>query len=491
MKTVNYYRWLYFAKLLIYSFKLGPRTAISSLGAILKVHTHTYMQLTTRLAKLLNQREEKGLLRRLIVNRGVDFVSNDYLGMARNQSLHQQFLDKLGQEPSALDDEDVALMGSTGSRLLAGHGSECDGLEQFLAKFHNSEAALVFNSGFDANSGFFACVPQPGDAIVYDELIHASVHDGFKHTRATALRAFKHNSPADLKAALVAVRQVKACVNGHVFVSVESLYSMDGDLAPLQEFLSVLDEFPNCHLIVDEAHATGVYGPEGRGWVAECGLEHRVFARLHTFGKALGSHGACIVGPRVLCNYLVNYCRPLIYSTALPRHSLVAIRCSYEFLRLHAQELQTTLFKLISHFNSGMSARLLQSEAIERGVLLLPSSSPVQGVIVPGNAIVSNLASYLQSKGFNVRPIRSPTVPVGKERIRVCIHAHNTFDQLDGLIASIGEWIDSAQPSPSQTVQGGSTKRGVKLGKVAKDKAVEVEKKESTATWKADFASKL
>jgi 8-amino-7-oxononanoate synthase len=389
----------------------------------------------TRLENILKKREEKGLLRRLIVNRGVDFVSNDYLGMARNHTVHSEFLRRLSLETGGIEGEDVALMGSTGSRLLAGHGSECESLEQFLAQFHNAEAALLFNSGFDANAGFFACVPQPGDAILYDQLIHASVHDGLKSTRASVKKSFAHNSPSDL---LVALKEVKNA--NHVFVSVESLYSMDGDLAPLVEFLQVMHEFPNSHLIVDEAHATGVYGPEGRGWVAHLGLESRVFARLHTFGKALGGHGACIVGPRVLCDYLVNYCRPLIYSTALPRHSLIATRCSYDYLSSNADDMQKVLFRLIDEFYVGMSRQLQRCNA--RDISLLESKSPVQGVIVPGNAVVSNLASYLQSHGFNVRPIRSPTVPAGKERIRVCIHAHNTIQEVQGLVAAIGSWID-------------------------------------------------
>lgn len=219
----------------------------------------------------------------------VDFHTNDYLSLSRSQDLRRRFLLKLESAPEVL--------GSGGSRLLV-NGHPHSALEARLAKFFDSPTALLFNSGLDANTGFFSCVPQPGDVIVYDEYIHASVHDGVRASRAKdAQFSFEHNSlPAlgELLLRLLRDRPGLRSGDSSVFVAVESLYSMDGTIAPLTQIVELLESlFPqgNSHLVVDEAHATGVYGPQGRGMVAKLGLERRVLARLHTFGKALAGTG--------------------------------------------------------------------------------------------------------------------------------------------------------------------------------------------------------
>ena len=219
-----------------------------------------------------------------------DFSSNDYLSLSTSPLLRARVLAALTASP--------AILGSGGSRLLVYNHAHA-ALEARLARTFRAPAALLFNSGFDANAGFFACVPQPGDALLYDAAIHASVHDGARASRLAPrfCRPFAHNDLRALRAALRALRDESVALKegeSSVFVAVESVYSMDGTVAPLRVMIDAMDEiFParNAHLVVDEAHATGIYGPGGRGMVAQLGLEDRVLARLHTFGKALAASG--------------------------------------------------------------------------------------------------------------------------------------------------------------------------------------------------------
>ncbi|KAG0262457.1 biotin synthase [Linnemannia exigua] len=317
-------------------------------------------QIEQQLQTQLESRKARSLLRRLVVipETSADFSSNDFLGLARNPRLNTRFLKELHSFPAH-----APPLGSTGSRLLDGNSRYAEDLEDLIAEFHHAEAALIFNSGFDANVGFFSSVPQPGDVILYDEYIHASVHDGMKVSRAGVKKAFLHNSIEHLGELLQTVRredqQRKAAIEAsavilgdkgsnnnnnnnnynkdmafkprNIFVAVESVYSMDGDTAPLKEIVDLLEHF-DAHLIVDEAHATGVFGDQGRGLVNELGLESRVFARLHTFSKALASNGAAMVGPKVLKEYLINYARPLIYSTFTSFSNLASVKSAYQML---------------------------------------------------------------------------------------------------------------------------------------------------------------
>ena len=249
--------------------------------------------LHAKLTAALKSRDDRLIRRRLSDPDAdadlVDFHTNDYLSLSRSRDLRRHFLRKLENAPDVL--------GSGGSRLLV-NGHAHSALETRLANFFDSPTALLFNSGLDANVGFFSCVPQPGDVVVYDEYIHASVHDGVRASRAKdAQFSFDHNSlPAlgELLIRLLGERSGLRSGDNNVFIAVESLYSMDGTIAPLTQIVELLETlFPlgNGHLVVDEAHATGVYGPQGRGMVAKFGLERRVLARLHTFGKALAGSG--------------------------------------------------------------------------------------------------------------------------------------------------------------------------------------------------------
>lgn len=265
--------------------------------------------LESTFSSLISRRRSRSLLRRLttVPPGTVDFSSNDYLSLSTNPDIRDAFLNLLKQEgySSRPGQEEPSTspplpqLGSRGSRLLDGNHPFADSLEALIAAHHNSPSALLFTSGFDANVGLFSCAPQPGDFIVYDELIHASVHDGMRLSRVPTARRlpFRHNSANGLREVLVQLARgdARVCEGvANVFVAVEAVYSMDGDLAPLREMVDVIQEVlprGNGYLIVDEAHATGVFGQRGRGLCCELGVEDKVFARVVTFGKAVGSQG--------------------------------------------------------------------------------------------------------------------------------------------------------------------------------------------------------
>lgn len=244
----------------------------------------------------LDGRATKSSLRRLTLpsSTSVDFSSNDFLSLSTSPAFRSHFLKQLADNPSCP-------MGSGGSRLLDGNSTYAEHLEQFIARFHEAPTALLFNSGFDANMAVFSSIPQPGDTIIYDQHIHASVHEGMRLSRAGKRLPFAHSCVTDLQRVLQDQLQedpLLAAGTRNVFVATESLYSMEGDVAPLKEMAEVIEHlFPrgNGYLIVDEAHSTGLFGPRGSGIVQELGLQSRVFIRVHTFGKALASHGGKIV----------------------------------------------------------------------------------------------------------------------------------------------------------------------------------------------------
>lgn len=242
-------------------------------------------------ARLLKRRKQESKLRDLRASPpgSIDFSSNDFLSLSTSKPLRALFLQELEKATTQL--------GSTGSRLLDGNSTYSEELERDIAAFHGAPSALLANSGFDANVGLFSSLPQPGDVILYDELIHASVHDGMRLSRATRRLAFAHNSVSDLGEKLAdCMKDDSLLQDGQqsFFIAVESVYSMEGDLAPLTDIVDLIEKLcpnGNGHIVVDEAHATGVYGIKGKGRVCELGLEDRIFVRLHTFGKALACNG--------------------------------------------------------------------------------------------------------------------------------------------------------------------------------------------------------
>lgn len=355
----------------------------------------------------LNERLAQDALRRLRLPEGkIDFCSNDYLGIVTN----------------GLIGGNALAHGSMGSRLLAGNYPLLEETERALADFHQAEAGLLFNSGYDANLGVLSCVPQRGDTILYDHLSHASIRDGIRLSFAQS-HSFPHNDCDDLERRLRAVRGAGG--GSRIFVVTESVFSMDGDLAPLQTILGLCRSY-GAHCILDEAHATGVVGKAGEGLAQSLGLQEECFARIYTFGKAVGCHGAIVVGSGRLRQFLVNFCRPLIYTTALPPVSVRAIADAYRlFPGMQAE--RESLQRLIGRFRQAVI-----------GYQRLNSHTPIQVVIVPGNAEVRELAGRLQQAGLDIRPILYPTVPRGGERLRIVIHAFNTEAEVDRLTELLG-----------------------------------------------------
>ncbi len=351
------------------------------------------------LFKKLQERVQNNSLRTLVVhNNRTDFCSNDYLGISTNHLLKSN---------------DGLRSGSTGSRLLAGNYKMIEEAESIIASFHQSESALIYNSGYDANVGLLSCVPQRGDTIIYDQLSHASIRDGIRISFAESF-SFSHNNLEELETRL---KQA----SGNVFVVTESVFSMDGDYAPLKELCALCRKF-SANVIVDEAHATGIIGERGEGLVQHLKLQDEVFARIHTFGKALGTHGAAVLGSRTLKEYLINFSRAFIYSTALPETTTDHIIQSYQLFPGMIEE-RKKLNDLISIFQSS-----------EIKFEKLKSNTPIQGVIVPGNEEARALAKRLQDNNLDVRAILYPTVPKGAERLRIVLHSFNSVEETEKLL---------------------------------------------------------
>ncbi len=356
----------------------------------------------------LNDRRSVGRLRTLAEYQGIDFCSNDYLGLT--------------QKPLEVSEH---VTGSTGSRLISGHSQAMTSLEEHIANFHGFEAALLFNSGFDANLGLLSCLGQRGDIYLCDELIHASVIDGVRLSHATRVR-FKHNCLHDLEEKLA--QKSQSC-RGQIYVLTESVFSMDGDIAPLEKMAALCAKY-QAELIVDEAHGVGVYGDQGRGLVAALSLQDEIFACTYAFGKAVGLHGAVIAGAQSLKDYLINFCRPLIYSTAPAPSCISLTRAAYARFAAADHE-RAALFNNITHMRQRAAAQNLPN------AYWLDSESPIQGLVIAGEMRVKQLAAHLQAQDIAVKAIVSPTVPEGEERIRINIHAHNSMAEIDHLLDSI------------------------------------------------------
>ena len=345
--------------------------------------------------KRLAKRYEDGSNRSLsLFNESIDFYSNDYLGFSKTHTSHN-ITKTIG--------------GSTGSRLLSGNSKAAEECEFFLANYFQSEAALVFNSGYDANIGLFSSLPQKGDTVIYDSLIHASVRDGIRLSYADSY-SFRHNDIDDLKQKLKRAK-------GTVFVAIESLYSMDGDLAPIESIHKICEE-NNALLIVDEAHAGGVLGEEGKG----LSLTLNVFARLITFGKAYGSHGAVVLSSDKVKDYLINFARSFIYTTALPKESYIRI-----------SDILTKKDELTNSQNS-LRENIFYFRKIFDKELISDFLSPIQIISCPGVENAKKMAKKLQENGFAVKPILSPTVAEGSERIRICFHSFNSKQDIKQLV---------------------------------------------------------
>lgn len=358
-----------------------------------------------RLKRELIAREEANALRKLTVAGDlIDFASNDYLGFARDPELKRRIEKEISSLP---------FTGSGGSRLLTGNNAYVELVEKEIAAFHDAETALFFNSGYEANSGLISTIVHRHDLIFYDAYIHASLREGIRLSGAKAY-SFEHNDVGGLQ-------QLLETFPGNIYIVTESVFSMDGDLAPLKEIVALAEKY-HAAIILDEAHATGVIGDKGEGLAQQRQVHKKIFARIHTFGKAIGSNGAVVLCNKITREYLINFCKPFIYTTAPNYLQLAAVRMAYIYL----QENPAALDKLRQNLNRMKEA--LQSHAKHKPVSV---SSAIFSFIVPGNAKVKSIATAMQSNGFDVRPILSPTVPSGMERIRLCVHTYNTQQEIE------------------------------------------------------------
>lgn len=335
----------------------------------------------------------------------VDFSSNDYLGLARNTEL-RNFLEKRNEGHKNLS-------GGTGSRLISGQHRAYQEVEAFLSTIFRSEKVLLYNSGYAASQGVVSAIPQRGDTILYDQLAHVCLKEGAWLSKAES-SSFKHNDLDDLERKLSKSK-------GQCYVVTETVFSMDGDLAPVESICQLCEKY-QAWLIVDEAHSTGLYGENGGGLLLAKGLQDRVLARIYTFGKGMGLHGAAVAGREELINYLINFSRTFIYTTSLPPASILAIKAHFEFLSAH-QDLMRLLSEKINLFKAAYP------EAV--------SDTAVQPILISGNEAARTAAGGLQGKGFDVRAILSPTVQEGAERLRVSLHVHNTDAQIKQLAAAL------------------------------------------------------
>ena len=438
------------------------------------------MNVESRLKEHLERRQRDGNLRSLMPPETshdlVDFASNDYLGLARCQKQHEQVQSAYDEHLASQSNCDP-ILGATGSRLLSGDSNLARSIELRLAELHNRPASLLFNSGYDANLSILSSIPyREGDAIVMDELVHNSLVMGVRMGRLKSDRVylFKHNDVRDLQRVIEKVQKTSKR-ESLILVVVESVYSMDGDIAPLNKILDL------CHhtgssLMVDEAHGLGIYGKTnvqdmfldsneasknatnhlttqscsvgGTGVLAAMDLEHHpsLFCSVHTFGKAAGCHGAVVAGSTTLANYLVNYARPFVYSTALPPHSLISIQESYKSMTgLAGEQQRDIVFKWVKLFRTEILDGLSAIKASRRGIKLLPSPSPIQALIIPGSKNCIAVCKYIREGGLDVYPIRSPTVPKGEERIRIILHSHNTDNQIRRLVHLVLESLNDGQ----------------------------------------------
>lgn len=349
-----------------------------------------------KLLEKLERRRKEGTIRSLSLSKlNIDFFSNDYLGFAQDGfSTNEEFKSN----------------GATGSRLLSGNSKEALSCESFLAKHFNVDSSLVFNSGYSANLSLLSTIPQRGDTILYDELVHASIRDGIRLSFAKAI-SFNHNDLSDLEAKL-------KLASGSVYVVVESLYSMNGDISPLNEIAKKCSS-NNAFLIVDEAHSVGVFGKEGQGLVQELKLESTIFARVITFGKAYGFHGAAILGSKDLIDFLINFARPFIYTTGLPPNDYKVIErlVNIKTIQSRQRDLQSNI-------------ELFRKDLNDKQRYPSDLKSPIQIIQTENIENTIALAERMRNNGIYTKPIFSPTVPQGKECIRICLHSFNSKEEI-------------------------------------------------------------
>jgi len=387
------------------------------------------MKLAENLIQKLENRKQNNSLRKLpVFNNLVDFSSNDYIGFSKSEPIF-----KLTH--AYLLENEIFQNGASGSRLISGNHSLYQITETFIAEFHDAESALIFNSGYDANVGFFSAVPQRNDVILYDELSHASIRDGIVMSNAKSYK-FNHNDFEDLERLIIkfqaSIPEFRDQSPINIYIVTETVFSMDGDSSNLEELVALSEKY-NCYLIVDEAHTLGVFGEKGEGLMQYLNLHNKIFARIMTFGKGLGCHGAAILGSSDLKEYLVNFARSFIYTTGLSPHAVATILVAYQQLQVEKETIEKLRQNIIL-FNQ-------QKNLLGLKPMFVRSKSAIQSAIVPGNENAKQLAQQLQDKGFDIKAILSPTVPEGQERLRFCIHSYNSEEEINQVLELLRNFV--------------------------------------------------
>jgi 8-amino-7-oxononanoate synthase len=358
---------------------------------------------------------ERSLFRTLESPRGINLCSNDYLGLATDPRIKQAVIEAVARTES---------FGSTGSRLLSGNSTKWEELESDFATFAGTEAALYFGSGYAANVGLLSTILKPGDIVFSDALNHASLIDGIRLSGASKI-IYPHCDLEYLEQSLRVHAGTKVIVT-------ESVFSMEGDTAPIDGLIRLASDY-GAELVIDEAHAIGVFGPQGRGMAAEHGCEREIFAIVHTCGKALASAGAFICGGSTLRDYLVNRARTFIFSTAMPPYLADQIRAAVAFVR-EADDRRAHLSKIASSLREALGASGLGCGA---------TTTHIVPILLGSNEAAMHVAAQLQANGFAVKAIRPPTVPPGTSRIRLALTSKISFEDIGRLVAEISTACDS------------------------------------------------
>jgi 8-amino-7-oxononanoate synthase len=370
------------------------------------------------LQEKLNLRKRENALRSLKLTSEdvVDFSSNDYLGFSNKKIIADLALKKREEFKNESQS-------SSGSRLLTGNYAMIDKFETYLHAYYETEAATVFNSGYDANLGLLSSIGQRQDLILFDELSHASIRDGISLSKAKAYK-FKHNDLEDLESKLSKFQhQFKT-----VYVVTEHVFSMDGDKSDVENIMSICQNY-KAFFILDEAHAVGVLNRKGFNQESKA-----IFARVITFGKAFGSHGAVVLGPSDLKSYLINFAKSFIYTTAPTPETIAKNWAAHLHLEQSLEEFEC-LRSIIKYFKAEVQFKNLSSHFIS-------SDSAIQSCVMRGNKKVKSISKHLQKEGFDVRPILSPTVPKGKERLRFCLHSFNTEEEISKCLSLLQTFIN-------------------------------------------------
>jgi 8-amino-7-oxononanoate synthase len=369
----------------------------------------------------LRELESRSQRRALVEITGVNLCSNDYLGLADNPALKQSAIEAMAN---------ATRVGGTGSRLLSGHAAVWNELEEEFAKFAGSEAALYFGSGYAANIGLLTSLANKNDVIFSDSLNHASIIDGIRLSGARKI-IYSHR---DLNALESSLKENQSKPGQRKLIVTETVFSMDGDVAPVDAIVALAQKY-GASVIVDEAHATAVHGPGGRGIATQLLADGQVLAAMHTCGKALASAGAFVCGSAVLREHLINHARTFIFSTAMPPYMAEQIRASLRLAATMGAE-RAELLSTSQHF-----AKSLQHDGWET----LGTATQIVPAIIGANDAAVAAAEFLQRAGFAVRAIRPPTVPPGTARLRFSVTHKISAAELERLAADLSTWRAQSQ----------------------------------------------